>query len=122
MFEFCKKNGLLILTFLLLFTTGYIFYEDFKNSHRQLTFAMLDVGQGDALFIESPTGTQILIDGGPPRRILGPLARLMPAFDRHLDALIITNPDQDHIGGFADVLKIYKVDSVFEPGTLSDSK
>ncbi|MCE9549220.1 MBL fold metallo-hydrolase, partial [Candidatus Nomurabacteria bacterium] len=43
-------------------------------------------------------------------------------FDRHLDAFIITNPDQDHIGGFLDVLKSYKVDKVFEPGTVNDSK
>ena len=83
---------------------------------------MLDVGQGDGLFIESPTGTQILIDGGPPKKILSALARIMSPFDKHLDAIIITNPDQDHIGGFLDVLKVYKVDMVFEPGTYNDSK
>ncbi len=83
---------------------------------------MLDVGQGDALFIESPTGTQILIDGGPSRKILGQLARLMPPFDRHLDAIIITNPDRDHIGGFLEILKNYKVDKIFESGTFNKSK
>lgn len=83
---------------------------------------MLDVGQGDALFIESPTGTQLLVDGGPPRKILSQLARVMSPFDRHIDAIVITNPDQDHIGGFEDVLKVYKVDRVFEPGTINDSK
>ena len=83
---------------------------------------MLDVGQGDALFVESPTGTQILIDGGPPRKILSQLSRVMSPFDRSIDAFIITNPDADHIGGFLDVLKTYKVDEVFEPGTLTDSK
>jgi len=83
---------------------------------------MLDVGQGDALFIESPTGTQILIDVGPPRKILSQLSRVMSPFDRTIDGIIITNPDTDHIGGFLDVLKIYKVDQVFEPGTLNDSK
>ncbi len=83
---------------------------------------MLNVGQGDALFIESPTGTQILMDGGPAKKVLNELPRVMSPFDKSIDALIITNPDADHIGGFLDILKTYKVDVVFESGTLSDSK
>ena len=122
MFENIKKYGLFFFTLFLLCATIFIFYLDFRGSNRKLTFAMLDIGQGDALFIESPTGTQILIDGGPPRKILSQLARVMPPFDRKIDALIITNPDADHIGGFADVLKLYDVDYVFEPGTFNESK
>lgn len=117
-----KKHGLSFIVFFLLIATVFLFYQDFKNSNRKFAFAMLDVGQGDALFIESPTGTQILVDGGPPRKILSQLSRVMSPFDRHIDAIIITNPDQDHIGGFLDVLKVYKVGSVFESGTLTDSK
>lgn len=83
---------------------------------------MFDIGQGDALFIESPTGTQILIDAGPPRKIMTPLSREMNFFDKKLDAMIITNPDADHIGGFSDVLKNYKVGQVFESGTFNDSE
>src|SRR3990167_1705968 len=106
MFKNSKKYTLPIFTFLLFVITFFLFFQDFKNSSRVLTFAMLDVGQGDALFIESPTGTQILVDGGPPRKILSQLARVMSPFDRTIDALVITNPDQDHIGGFLDVLKV----------------
>jgi len=117
-----KKYGLLIFTGFLILATIFIFRLDWQNSHRKLTFAMLDIGQGDALFIESPTGTQVLIDAGPPRKILSQLLRVMPAFDRTIDAIIISHPDQDHIGGFAEVLKTYKVGKVFYSGTLSDSK
>lgn len=122
MFEGCKKYWLFLLTLLLLIANIFVFYIDWQDSHKVFTFAMLDVGQGDALFIESPTGTQILIDGGPPKKILSQLSRVMSPFDRTIDALIITNPDQDHIAGFLDVLKTYKVDKIFEPGTLTDSK
>ena len=122
MLENGKKYGLFIFTSLLLVATIFIFHQDFRNSHRGLTFAMLDIGQGDALFIESPTGTQILVDGGPPRKILSQLSRIMPPFDRTIDGIIITNPDQDHIGGFEDVLKVYEVGRVFESGTYNDSK
>ena len=122
MYEEKKKNYLLYLVVFLLIFTVLLFYFDWQNSKRSFTFAMLDIGQGDALFIESPTGTQILIDAGPPKKILGPLARVMPFFDKKIDVLMITNPDADHIGGFMDVLKNYKVGAIFEPGTVSSSK
>ncbi len=113
---------MLIFVLLLLVADVFLFRLDFKSSNRGLTFAMLDIGQGDALFIESPTGTQIMFDAGPARKVLGPLARVMSPFDRSIDAIVITNPDADHIGGFLDVLKNYKVGKVFEPGTFNDSK
>ncbi len=122
MFTSLKKYGIFYLTLALFGLTIWVFYLNFKDSEHLLTFAMLDVGQGDALFIESPTGTQILVDGGPPRKILGQLAKVMSPLDRNIDAIIITNPDQDHIGGFTDVLKNYKVGQVFEPGTYNDSR
>jgi competence protein ComEC len=122
MLQSCKKYSLFLFAFFLLIATIFLFYLDFQNSRRVLTFAMLDIGQGDALFIESPTGTQVLIDSGPPRKILSQLARVMPPFDRYIDAIIITHPDLDHIGGFADVFKIYEVGAVLEPGTLTDSR
>jgi len=117
-----QKYGLLILVFILVVINIFLFRLDLQSSNRGLTFAMLDIGQGDSLFIESPTGTQILVDSGSPRKILSQLARVMSPFDRSIDAIIITNPDQDHIAGFLDVLKVYKVDKVFESGTLNDSK
>ncbi|MFA6274391.1 MAG: ComEC/Rec2 family competence protein [Candidatus Paceibacterota bacterium] len=117
-----KKYLLLILVLILLVGNFFIYKTIWENSHRQFTFAVLDVGQGDAIFIESPTGTQLLIDSGPPRKILGALQKVMSPFDRSIDAIIITHPDADHIGGFTDVLKNYKVGRVFDPGIISDSK
>ncbi len=122
MFEAYKKYWLFFFTVLLLIVNVFIFYFAWRNSQKGFTFAVLDIGQGDALFIESPTGTQVLVDGGPPKKILNQLSRVMSPFDRNIDAFIITNPDADHIAGFLDVLKIYNVSKVFEPGTLTDSK
>jgi competence protein ComEC len=115
------KHKLLLLVIILFTVVTFIFYLDYQNQEKKLTFAMLDVGQGDALFIESPTGVQVLVDVGPPRRVLSKLNRVMPLFDRTIDAIIITNPDTDHIGGVTEVLKAYKVKQIFEPGTVSDS-
>ncbi|MEX2052217.1 MAG: MBL fold metallo-hydrolase [Candidatus Paceibacterota bacterium] len=122
MFGYLKKYSLPLFTLLLATSVIFIFYLDFRSSERMLTVAMLDIGQGDAIFIESPTGVQVLIDAGPPRKILGELSRMMPFFDRSLDAFIATHPDQDHTGGFGDVLKDYKVGLFLESGGISDSK
>lgn len=86
-----------------------------------LTIAFLDVGQGDAIFIESPTGTQILIDGGPDSSVIRGLSRVLPFYDRSLDMLLVSNPDQDHFAGFIDVLARYDVALVVEPGVAKDS-
>lgn len=120
--KYYKKYGLFLVFLIFFLINILLFYTAWQHSHRGLTFAMMNIGQGDGLFIESPTGTQILFDAGPPNRVLGSLSRMMPLFDRRIDAIVVTNPDQDHIGGFADVLKSYKVGEVFEPGTANDSK
>ncbi len=117
-----KKYGLFFTFLILLFSNICIFYIDWQSSHQKFIFAMLDVGQGDALFIESPTGTKVLVDAGPPKKIIPALSKVLSPLSREIDAIIITNPDADHISGFLDILKNYKVDRVFEPGTLNDSK
>ncbi len=122
MLLYCKKYGLLIFILVLIFADFFIFKIDLQSSNHELTFAMLDIGQGDAIFIQSPTGTQIMFDGGPIHKVLGPLSRVMPFYDKTIDAIVITNPDADHIGGFLDILKNYKVSTVFEPGTSNVSK
>lgn len=120
--ENSKKYWLFIVVFLFFCANIFLFYLDWQNSHKVLTFAMLDVGQGDSLFIESPTGTQILFDAGGARKLTGPLMRIMSPLDRTIDAIVITNPDSDHIGGFIDIIKDYKIGAVFSSGTLNDSK
>lgn len=118
-----KKNYVLLLSVIIFFVcVVYLLRLDLQSQKTGLTFAMLDVGQGDALFIESPTGTQVLFDAGPARKLMGPLSRVMSPFDQTIDAIVITNPDADHISGFADVLKKYEVRLLLEPGTMNDSK
>jgi competence protein ComEC len=116
-----RNYYLLLLVFVLFVVVFYIFYLDFSSYKKGMKFVMLDVGQGDALFIESPTGVQILVDGGPPKEVLNKISQVMPFWDRSIDAILITNPDQDHIGGLVDIVKYYKVGQVFEPGTFNES-
>lgn len=87
----------------------------------KLTVAFLNIGQGDAIFIESPTGIQMMIDGGPGPIVLRELGKVMPFYDRTIDMLMVSNPDKDHMAGFLDVLDSFNVASVIEPGTMGAS-
>ncbi len=87
-----------------------------------LKVIFFDVGQGDAIFVETPEGHQILIDGGPSKRILGKLAREMPFLDRTLDLVILTHPESDHLRGLNYVLGRYKVENILWTGVLRDTE
>ncbi len=76
----------------------------------QVTF--FDVGQGDSIFIESPSGTQVLIDGGKSNQVLRGLQQSMGFFDRDIDMVVATHPDLDHIGGLIEVLRRYRVHTI----------
>ncbi len=79
----------------------------------RLHVSFLDVGQGDAILIQTPNGQQILVDGGPePSRLLSALGRRMPFWDRTLDLVVLTHPDSDHLAGLIPVLERYQVAAV----------
>ena len=88
----------------------------------RLTVTFLDVGQGDAIFIQTPSGKQLLIDGGPdPEALHRELGRVMPFWDRSLDLIVLTHPDADHLNGLVSVLERYEVALVAETGVGSAS-
>jgi competence protein ComEC len=83
----------------------------------KLHVTFLDVGQGDAIFIESPDGRQILVDGGRnPSLFLDKLGREMPFWDKNIDIVMATHPDEDHILGLVEALDRYQVDLLFVDG------
>lgn len=92
-----------------------------EGSEKRLEVTFLDVGQGDATFIESPDGRQVLIDGGKGKVVLSELGRVMGFFDRNIDLVVATHPDLDHIGGLVDVLERYEVRSVLMTENESDT-
>ncbi|OGI88130.1 hypothetical protein A2995_00120 [Candidatus Nomurabacteria bacterium RIFCSPLOWO2_01_FULL_33_24] len=119
--EFYKnlKWYFLILLFMgVMFIWYTIFQEDKEN---YLMVAFLDVGQGDAIFIEAPNGNQILIDAGPNRKVLEELGKIMPFYDRSINMVIVTHPDNDHIGGLPSVLENYKIDKIIKSDRKSDT-
>ena len=81
----------------------------------RLHVAFFDVGQGDAIFIETPRGRQIVVDGGAhPLLMTRLLSERMRFYDRRIDIVAATHPHDDHIGGLLQVLERYDVGAVLE--------
>jgi len=75
----------------------------------------LNVGQGDAILLRTPTGEDILIDGGPDDSVLAELGKILPVWDTTLDLVVATHTDADHITGLVSVLKRYQIKEVLTP-------
>jgi competence protein ComEC len=85
----------------------------------RLHMTVLDVGQGDSILLEGPTGGRMLVDTGPdPDRLIGLLDGRLPSWDRRLDLVVITHPHEDHVAGLALLLDRYRVGGVVEPGMV----
>jgi len=113
---FLKRNKPFVLVVLVLIfaNLGLYFFTVEKIKLGDLRVYFLDIGQGDAIFIETPTGKQVLIDGGPSRSIVQKLSEIMPAWDRSIDLVILTHPEFDHLTGLLEVLKRYKISGIVD--------
>lgn len=79
-----------------------------------LKIYFLNVGQGDAEFIETPNGNKILIDGGPDATVLSKLSKIMPFYDREIDLVVLSHPHADHVTGLIEVLNRYDVANIIQ--------
>lgn len=112
----------LVILIALSFSAVFLVYLSLREDRNgRLTVAFLNIGQGDAIFIEAPSGNQVLIDGGPDRSILRELSKVMPFYDKSIDVVVASHADQDHVGGLPDVLRRYDVEVFMEPGVPGES-
>ena len=72
-----------------------------------------DVGQGDSILIVTPSGRQVLVDGGPEAEsATRALSGILSPMDRSLDLVALTHLDADHSRGLLQVLNRYRVEDV----------
>jgi competence protein ComEC len=101
-----------------LILAGIIFY----SQNQKLKVIFFDVEQGDAIFI-SQGQNQILIDGGPSgKNEMEKLGKYIPFWDRKIEIVIATHPDQDHIAGLISAMENYKIGKIIDNGAESDSQ
>jgi competence protein ComEC len=104
-----------LLIFLFLLSNILI---DRRNLFLKVVF--LDVGQGDAIFIETPNGQRVLIDSGANGSVVRQLSRFIPFYSREINLLIATHSDSDHVGGVPEIIKRFNI-NWFGKNSIVDS-
>ncbi len=85
-----------------------------------VTVAFLNTGgKGETVYIESPTHTRILIDGGPSHTLLPELRNVVPFYIRSLDMFLFTDFNANNYAGMLDVFPLYHISKIIEPDVLT---
>lgn len=116
-----RAYGMGVIVVILIGISVGVWHTLFQISSGQLRVAFLDVGQGDAIFVESPTGRRLLVDGGPDSQVVQQLAQVIPWYSRRIDVVLATHPDTDHIGGLSDTLARYDVQYIVDNSVQHDT-
>lgn len=109
MSEYIKGNRHRVIIVGLLLVSIAVWSAVFRMPDGNLHIKVFDVGQGDSVFIRTPAGYTILIDGGPSDKVLDHLGRQLPFFDKTLDLVVLTHPQSDHLAGLIEVAKRYEI-------------
>lgn len=85
-----------------------------------VTIKFIDVGQGEAILIALPEKT-MLIDAGPTGSA-PKIAQVLQELGRDkIDYLVATHPDEDHIGGMADVISSTQIGTIYAPNKTNNT-
>ena len=118
----------MLITVLLVFNLFLIeqIFEK-KSSQNPLRITFLDVGQGDAIHIQTPSDKHIVVDVGRWSPGYDSGSRTITPYLKHLgveklDAVVLSHPHADHIGGIVSVLNSFNVTSIYQSSYEYDSQ
>jgi competence protein ComEC len=83
-----------------------------SNLCAQLKVSVVDVGQGDAIYIELPNGKNALIDGGPSGMLIDSFLKAKGV--TKIDYVALTHPHSDHYRGLKKVFTNYQVNHYYD--------
>ena len=83
---------------------------------------MIDVGQGDSIFIQTLEDKRILIDAGDEEAEHTVYSYLKRRGVKKIDVLIATHPDTDHIGSMDYIIDKFKISHFYMPDAKTDSE
>lgn len=96
--------------------------NSFTANGDMLVAHFIDVGQGDANFIELPNGETMLIDAGIQSSGDDIIEYIENLGYTDIDYVVSTHPHADHIGGMALVIEAFNVENIYMPKAVSTSK
>ncbi len=92
-----------------------------QEPHSEIRLWMLNVGQGESMLIQTPSGKYLLFDGGPGSAVLAELGEVLPIWKRTIDVAVLSHPHADHLRGLIAVLGRYHVDEIWSSGSQYES-
>ena len=102
------------------FQPGSSALSDTAQASTNVTIKFIDVGQGEAILIALPEKT-MLIDAGPTGSA-PKIAQVLQELGRDkIDYLVATHPDEDHIGGMADVISSIQIGTIYAPNKTNNT-
>ncbi|MCX6797702.1 MAG: MBL fold metallo-hydrolase [Candidatus Falkowbacteria bacterium] len=113
-----KISLVLCLVFVILF---FFALSNDNNSSGVARIYFFDVGQGDSILIRTPSGQNILIDGGPDKKVLKKLGLVLPFWDRQIDFLILSHPHDDHLLGLIETIRRYQISNIIRTAVQTDT-
>jgi len=108
-----QKNKIFLTLAVIFAGLGLLLIFSLQNSGKFRLIAC-DVGQGDGMLLVSPSGKQIVVDGGPGTKIVDCLSQNMPFWDRTVELVVATHAQKDHMEGLLEVMARYKVKMIAE--------
>ncbi len=108
-----RKQVYCILGILILLNAFSLLIVSELRKDDLLKVVFFNIGQGDGIFIRTPEGYRIVIDGGPGYALMAEkVSEVIPFWDKRIDLVLLTHPDHDHLNGLLGVLERYDVNAV----------
>lgn len=114
-----KIRWKVIISFLLVLNIYLLEQVIYETKPKTLEVTFLDVGQGDAIYIQTPNNKHVLIDAGrwtpgtnSGKEVIIPYLKSLGV--SKLDAMILSHPHADHIGGASEIILEFPVDTIYQ--------
>ena len=113
------KSKSLIKIFLLFLLAIYV---NGCTKEKLFSVHIIDIGQGDSIFIQTLEDKRILIDAGDEEAEHTVYSYLKRKGVKKIDVLIATHPDTDHIGSMDYIIDKFKISHFYMPDAKTDSE
>lgn len=110
------QSGRFLFGCLVILIAANVFVYRAVDMPRVLVITMLEVGKSHAVLVQSPSGKTLLIDAGRDASILRALGSALPAWQRQIDAVILTSSSITAAGGLPEVMSRYRISTLIRSG------
>lgn len=98
-----------------------IYIAHFELRDPVLDMYFFNLERGRSVFLVTPQGKTILIDGGQNTQVLRELTKVLPFYRRRIDTVIITNSLPKNTGGLIEVVRRYEIGKIVKPEIVGTS-